>query len=420
MVHSDPHMSDSIDLPVPRRDVEIKWHRNDLQGEKKGAKGNGIAGNGTIAACTFHGRKDTLVIYDYDGHRLWNSKSLLNQIAVSSTPMVSIDNRVIACDNKTILMVEVDVNNNQTEIVWQTDIPNKQGAIIIPFSPTLVENKTIVLPTTGPVYAFDAQDGTFLGSRELGEHEAGYFSTINSACAHGHRIYISTEFRPAKGKLRKNLEGRLYAVDVNRQADETLAEAWYFPFTGHSQASPLLIDNTVYFDGYLSGFSKKPHIYAVTDLGEHYTTISLPYPYITMFSFSKDPRLGFWYEDYRGSRLIHFVKEDHTIRQIEEIRIDKLVPSGVLLGYKPLSCMTICDFSHPVMLISAASLFPRQYITALDLTANNSILWQFPMNGWNYAGGQFTILTKNDNPEDNRILFGSYWDGVIALGSKES
>jgi hypothetical protein len=335
--------------------------------------------------------------------------------------MVSIDNKIVACDNKTILMVQVDVDDpKQTDIVWQTDIPTQKQDVHIPFSPTIVEGKTIVLPTTGPLHAFDADDGTFLASHELGAHKAGYFSTINSACAHGHRVYLSTEFRPYTRRIRKKVDGRLYAVDVNRKMGEIFSESWYFPFIGRSQASPLFIDNTIYFDGYLPGFSKRPQIYAVTDRNECYTTAALAYPHITMFSFSKDTREGFWYEDYRGGQLIHFVKQDNDMKQIEKIKIDKLVPAGTILGYKPLSCMTICDYSHPVMLISAASLFPRQYITALDLTANNSILWQFPINGWNYAGGQFTVLTKNKNPIDNRILFGSYWDGVMALGSRES
>ncbi|UCF49772.1 MAG: hypothetical protein JSU91_08485, partial [Thermoplasmatales archaeon] len=78
MVHSDPSLSDYISLPVPKNNVEILWHRSELFGEKAGAKGNSISGNGEIAACTFSGIKDNLVIYDYFGNRLWTSGDLLN------------------------------------------------------------------------------------------------------------------------------------------------------------------------------------------------------------------------------------------------------------------------------------------------------------------------------------------------------
>ncbi|GAG11328.1 unnamed protein product, partial [marine sediment metagenome] len=54
MVHSDPQQTDFIDLPVPKNNVDKIWIKNELKSEKGGAKGNGIAGNGTIAACTFH------------------------------------------------------------------------------------------------------------------------------------------------------------------------------------------------------------------------------------------------------------------------------------------------------------------------------------------------------------------------------
>ena len=65
MVHSDPQLTNNIKLSIPKDNVEIVWHKNELNGEKAGAKGNGMAGNGEMAACKFKGREDNLVIYEY-------------------------------------------------------------------------------------------------------------------------------------------------------------------------------------------------------------------------------------------------------------------------------------------------------------------------------------------------------------------
>jgi hypothetical protein len=127
MVHSDPQQTDNINLPVPRNDVEILWRKNELNGEKAGTIGNGIAGNATIAACTFNGKSDNLVIYDYNGERIWTSGNLLNAVATTSTPMVSIDNRVCACDNEKIIIIGPKDKNNpfddEFEIEWIHEIP---------------------------------------------------------------------------------------------------------------------------------------------------------------------------------------------------------------------------------------------------------------------------------------------------------
>jgi hypothetical protein len=61
---------------------------------------------------------------------------------------------------------------------------------------------------------------------------------------------------------------------------------------------------------------------------------------------------------------------------MEEIIINNLVHDWVLDIYKPLSCMTICDEKEPIMIVSAFSLWPRQYVIAIDLNENNSLLWK--------------------------------------------
>ena len=445
MVHSDPQMTDYINLPIPKNNVEKIWYKNELKGEKAGTMGNGIAGNGKIAANTFNGLKDNLIIYDYDGNHLWTSNHKLNPIATASTPMVDMKNRVIACDNKTILMV--GPGNNGYKIIWENDIDYRgeglfNTGILLPFSPTIVDGKIIILPTnSGPVYAFDAHNGEKLAEMYLGLGEIirgkGYFSTQNSACVNGNRVYITTEYTLSTKYHRKISLGRLYALDVNHKSkneDEVLTVAWFYPFIGKSQASPVLIDDTVYFDVYkpgLLGLLEKPYIHAITDKGDHYEEKwRIGYPKNsnmpreirgkTWFSFSKDPRGGFWFEDQLGSRLVHFKEEDGNI--IEEILIKDLIPGNTFGLYWPLSCMTICDQKEPVMLISAISIFHNKYLVAVDLDNDNSVLWKIQIksrHGLNYAGGQFTILKKNNDPSKNRILFGTYYDGVMAIGTKD-
>ena len=427
MIHSDLQLTEIINLPAPKQDIAILWHRNKLVGEKAGAIGNGIAGNGTIAACTFRSAlgKDNLVIYDYDGNRIWTSGNMLNAVATVSTPMVDVNNRVIACDNKKLLMV--DPFNTGKKVQWISDIPYEGSGVLLPFSPTIVNGKTIILPTNGPVYAYDL-DGKLLAEIRLGMGEIDgkeYFFSVNSACVNGNRVYVTTEFN-IPGRMVGDLQrGRLYALDVNLNAEdgEIFSIAWSFPFIGTSQASPILIDDTIYFDGFTPGLFNKAYIYAVTDKGDSYVAQQIPYPdqttilpRRTMFSFSKDPRGGFWYEDHRGKRLVRF--DDKDLHIIEEIRLKTLSPRP-RKAFRPLSCLTICDEKNPIMLVSATSILFGQYLIAIDLNADNAVLWKVKIGVFNYAGGQFTILKKNNDPSKNRIVFGTYWDGVMAIGTAD-
>lgn len=198
----------------------------------------------------------------------------------------------------------VDPYDNGGGIVWSSEIANEGSGFLIPFSPTIVDGKTILLPTkNGPVYAFDAKTGKLLAKKYLGLGEItagnGYFSTINSACVHDNRVYITTECPVNINVFRKMYLGRLFAVDVNVDAEndnEILKVAWYFPFIGRSQASPLLIGDTIYFDVYTSGFGplEKPYVYAVTDKGE-YCKEKWRKPYPKFLSFPHDARGKTWF-----------------------------------------------------------------------------------------------------------------------------
>jgi hypothetical protein len=263
------------------------------------------------------------------------------------------------------------------------------------------------------------------------------YSTKNSACVQGKRVFVTTGWtKPGFGSW-GNTTGRLYAVDVNPDAQnqsDILKVAWNFSFPGQSQASPTLIGDTLYFDGFNGTTicfppppkSRDPHIYAV------YTNGTLrwkrSYPNITCFSFSMDPRGGFWYEDLclpfqggGGRKLVHF-NENGTIN--ESIDMETLLDdTGPFKNFPvyPCSCMTVCGTAaHPVMIVSANHDFfgvPGRWVVAINLSDNDSLLWKVPIIsplGFNYAGGQFTILRENNQ---SRVLFGTFLGGVMAIGT---
>ncbi len=442
MVHSDPQLTGNIDLPIPTDNVKIAWVKNRLEGERTGTLGNGVAGNGKIVANTFNGVKDNCVIYDYNGNCMWKSGYMLNLVAGGQTPMVDINNQVIVNDNKKMLMVKVDVSTKKGRIVWITEFPSYEGPwMLVPLSPTIVKDRTVILPTNGPIYAFDVNNkGKFLVEKYLGKGEIdnkGYFSTMNSACVHDNRVYITTSYYHPNKKQRLFHRGRLYTLEVNPDAasdDEILTEAWHYDFFGLSQASPVFIKDTIYFDSYtpgLLGLIRRPRVHAITDKGTHYRkkwVVRYPkllsFPKVlrgkTWFAFSKDPRGGVWFEDLGGKRLVRFCEKKGTIK--DDIFIPDLIQEEDSKNYMPMSDMTICDMNHPIMIVSAINIKYKKYVLALDLENNNSVLWKVRIDSalnLNYAGGQFTILKKNNDPSKNRIVFGTYWDGVMAIESAE-
>ncbi|VVB60996.1 Uncharacterised protein [uncultured archaeon] len=536
MVHCDPQMSENIRLPVPTTNVGVAWYCHEIGGEKIGSYGNGIAGNGRIAASTFDNPsgEDNLILYDYYGNRIWSSENLLNWKAAASTPMVDIYDRVVACDNKRIILVDASDHNN-VHVEWNK--PIDIGSFFnstLPISPTIVDNKTIVLPIlNGPILAFNAQTGDQIAELTLGQNETinpywgipemnwtnydtirynsichsicpfkynsanhliewnssipfelmpckneifidnnivylvqdnhvtaswlwnhtelanntietgqiytgeGFFSSINSICAKGNRIFVTTQYKKPGTRPFNDTIGRLYAIDVNPDAtneSDRLRENWSYTFFGVSQASPTLIDDTLYFDGYNNTpirQNRDPHIYAVYTNGTEKWKIS--YDNITLFSFARDPRGGFWYEDSDqirslfggntgGNKLVRFYEENGT--EIKGQAIDMKTILNDSGSYKdkpvlPCSDMTTCGTeTNPIMLISANHplLTEGKWVLAIDLSNNNQLIWKVPIYSWsdfNYAGGQYTILNESGH---YRVLFGTYVGGVMAIG----
>jgi len=560
MVHCDPQMSDNIRLPAPTANatsnVGVVWYRHDFGGEMFGTYGNGLSGNGRFAASTFgfldlFGQNDNLILYDYDGNRIWSSgwwhafnlskpfndteyPWSLNPSACSSTPMMDVNHRVIACDYQKIILVNAS-NYDNVHVDWISYLPKSTTLIPkSPLSPTIVENKTIILPTNGgPLYAFnitngkkiatlsfldnssndsyyvvremnwpdfwtimsnplagpyhydrinhvvvwnspvpygimpmdpvfyegnvifetdpdgtvaaiDMTTGNVLAINSLGNPElvtgGRQYSTQNSVCVQGNRVYVTTQY-PSTNVLNHyhgDIYGRLYAVDVNPDAtnpSDILKVNWSYSFPGQSQASPTLIKDTIYFDGFngshikLNGSKSDPHIYAVYTNGT--LKWKVKYQNATGFSFAMDPRGGFWYEDLGflifgggGRKLVHFNETNGKI--IETIDMKTLLNDHGLFKKWPVypcSCMTVCGTAtHPIMIVSAVHCpfipFTGRWVVAINLSDHNSLLWKVSIPsplGMNFPSGQYTILTASNH--QSRVLFGTYFGGVMAIGT---
>jgi len=420
MIHSDQHLSDYIDLPAPTDDVKIVWFKYDLAGEKQGTLGTGQSGNGKIVACTWGSLlpDDNLVVYDYYGNCIWESNNLFNAFAQISAPIVSLENKVIACDDQYIRMID-PYNNDNGECVWSELLPD---LFEVPVSPTLTDNGVILLPSLGgPLYAFDLENNGNL----LDTWEDGDYTPMNSVCVNENRAYVLVH----KFNIMPPSKTRLYAFDINKIENNVFDEAWCYEFDGLCQASPTYIDGTLYFDRYLElAPGDDPYVFAVTDLGDSF---SLKWKkscnHKTLFSLTYDPRGGIWYEDHSGRRLYRYDLDSGEV--LENIFLDDLIDEydsfGNKLEFIPMSPMFICgDPVNPIMLVSANTpelTFPiKRYVIGIKLKKDhNQLLWKVLVDDdeWlNYVGSQFTIL-MDDNWENPRILCAKYKGGVMAIGS---
>ena len=64
-----------------------------------------------------HGATDNLVVYDYDGNRLWSSGDELKDTAYTSAPIVYESGDVVACDHEKIIKFD-----GSGQILWQSGI----------------------------------------------------------------------------------------------------------------------------------------------------------------------------------------------------------------------------------------------------------------------------------------------------------
>jgi outer membrane protein assembly factor BamB len=325
--------------------------------------------------------------------------------------MVDAAGGVIAADSARVIRFDPD-----GDVIWDTATPGG-----LPISPVITENGTVVLATwNGPVSAYDSETGEKLAELWIREYpgDPGFFETTNTPGVRVNRVYVSAHHQVDRVVDEDNLAW-LVAIDVdptNPDPSERLRIAWHFEFGGPSGASPLVIGDTVYFDGDrpAPGTAQDPHVFALQDNGTAVTEKWRQAMTSTIVaSFARDPRGGLWVYPYPEKWLIRLDEGDGS--EMQRIDVDALVAPSEAGSHFPSSAMTITEpDSAPAMLLSAFAGNPSStYVAAIDL-ASASLLWKVKVA--DAAGvktaGQFPILQGYGR----RVVFSTFDDGVWAIG----
>lgn len=443
MAHCDVTMSDIVGKPIPAGDdMEVLWRRDSLASEKAGSGGGiGCASNGAIAACSFRGPQDNVVAYDFDGNRLWTSGELLDWTTRAFVPMIATNGDVIAADQYRIIRFDP-----RGEVRWMSDTPGGT-----PISSVITESGTIVMATNrGPLSAYDSATGERIATLTvtLSDNDPGSFETVNTPSVRGNRVYVTLRYQ-IDGETDPGNLNRLTAIDIdatNPDPEARMQVAWFYEFIGPSSASPLLIGDTLFFDGDndLPRRQPAPRVYAVQDLGSAPLELwQREFDQYIVASAARDPRGGLWVfpsgkrfgtimdflgrlkTDIEGTgNLIRLDQQSGVI--LDAFRIDDLL-IGVdpELHFRATSAMTIAEDLNgdPVMLLNVTAypinqlvLWPLQtFIIAVDLETL-SLLWQveLPTPSGVTFGAQFPILERDG---ERRIVFSTEFGGTWAIGS---
>jgi hypothetical protein len=422
MAHCDQSISGNSQQAAPTGPVTSLWHDTSVPGSGLGL---GCSSNTQVVACSFANRLlnlTSLKVYSSTGAQVWSS-DLLNSSAYASAPMVDPSGGVIAADNSKLVSF-----SPTGKVLWQTATPGGT-----PISPTMTDNGTIILATSGgPVSAYDPATGALLAKLTLsatvtykGVVTSGYYDTINTPAVNGNRVYISTQFHSTATNAILPF-GRLYALDFTRNADGTgqFSIAWSWDFEAPSGGSPTVIQNngvpTIYFDG--NGITPgsttaNPQLFALQDLGN---SPNLLWKYglavDPQAAATPDPRGGIWTYATLTPLLVRL--DQNTGAVLQTINTDNLVNQpGVHL---PSSAMTITGNSQsPTMIVSATPLLMQSsYVLAINL-ATSQLNWDYRVDqSKGVAGvpfGQFPIVLRSDGRPE--VVFTTDNNGVWGLGA---
>jgi hypothetical protein len=337
--------------------------------------GLGCSSNYSIVACTYQSNSPSLIVFDGDGNRIFDSGTILDSLAWASVPIVSSQGEVIACDDQSIVRFAADGS-----VVWQTKIMGTGS----PISPVLTENGVVVLATSGgEISSYSVQTGALLGSFPV-KLDGFSYGTQNTPSVNGNRIYVSM----AAQNLQSH--GRLVAIDVDpTNPAGPLSIAWSYVFGGPSGASPLFLNGVVYFDG--SSVNPGPFgtatLFALQDAGtapqllwtDSLVTskgISIPAVETTPLP---DPRGGIWF--FIAEQTVLQRLDAMTGALMQTIDLNSFFASSV--QHVPTSALTMGlanpATGDPVMLLGiepgSAAIGPALCI-AIDLGAVPSLLWQ--------------------------------------------
>ena len=362
-----------------------------------------------------------LVAYDYDLVRQWDSLNHLNQTAFSSMPVIrrnpdDTNGNVIAADNASI--IEFDRSNG--DIVWEQIL----GDGGIPTGPLITENGGIVFATlNGPVYLYDGNSalGAARGSLLITDASCGVegagngiFDSNNvAASAAGNAVYVNARCRLPDGPVDPDSKALIARLDVDPdESGSGLTLKYFFEFNGPSFASPLIVDDYIYFDG-LRIDEPGIDIIKIRDTGTSFVQEEREgVDTSPRASFALDPRVdlpdepSFWHPIL--GRLERRRLGDLTL--IETIYVGALI-GDMEAGLLRMGVLTIAgDATNPVLLTSATDFLAQiGYVVAINLL-DGQILWKVKFGGTIEPGlafdrvlSQFPILT--DGGANPRVIF---------------
>jgi len=252
--------------------------------------------------------------------------------------------------------------------VWTTSLFGD-----LPISPVITENGIVVLAVQrspgstaeSTVYAIDSRNGELVGLLE--DASLASFDTVNTPATIGNRVYVSMKNDDAE-------VSRLQAIDVDPEAAEPLSVGPAFEgFEPPQGASPLAIENRIYFDGAIGDTF---YIFAVEDRGDSLELLwRQEVSGRVEASLSRDPRGGVWGFAV-GFRFLHRWDE-LTGEELDRIDLDEIV--GVIRDiHVPASAMSIAgDATAPYLLVEARPLVDGDiWVVAVDL-ASRSLHWRY-------------------------------------------
>jgi hypothetical protein len=391
MAHCDMDLSGAANAAAPLSSDTRVVITNHTPGASLGL---GCTSNYKIVACTYNSMTRSLIVFDGDGNRIFDSSRLLDSTAFTSVPLISTTGEVIAADDQTLVRFAADGN-----IVWQTSIVGTGT----PISPVLTNNGVILLATSGDVISsYDVETGARLGAFPVKLDGLNY-GTQNTPSVNGNRVYVSMAAENLKS------HGRLVAIDVDSSNKAApLSIAWSYEFGGPSGASPLFQGGVVYFDG--SSINPGPFgtatLFAVRDMGKSAAVLWAD-PLVTTHGQSSpaikttplpDPRGGMWI----------FIADQTVLQRIDMVTgalmqtIDMNSFFSNSIDHCPTSALTMAlpdpATGNPVMLFGvepgSANVGPAMMV-ALELGTTPSLLWhvevgQFLMK--NAVFSQFPIV----------------------------
>ena len=377
MAHCDARMSDLVNAQGPAQGVAVRI-------EKSGTGANnglGCVSNLTLVACTGSGDpavESNLVVYDADGHRIWQDPGHLGATAWVSAPMIDVDGQVIAADKDWILRADPRAGI----VLWRTAKPDAG----VPTSPVPVGSGggMVLLATlnggggTPEVSVWDAASGALLAHRAIIDAASGrIYATINTPAVRGNRAYVLTS---AVGNPK---DGRLYAIDVCEGeacgGRGALRIAWHHAFNGPSAASPLLIGSRLFFDGRRSlGAST---FLAVDDLGAT-AQAAWTQRFSGRFAFSaaQDPRGGLWVAPWESGTFLRLSEGNGAV--IQSLAVGALL--GLSPAYTPSTATSVSRSAAGAVVLTFgaqannASASPA-WLAALDVssTPEGRLLWKY-------------------------------------------